>query len=95
MGAGWEWVLTDLLLIARRRVFKRAACRPLARSTFTVKPRDPSLSTMIPERRTKPATYAAALSTPVVWTPKTPKDQAESPYQGTVPESRHESSSND
>ena len=38
---------------------------------------------MMPERRTKPATYAAALSTPVVWTPKTPEDQAESPYQGT------------
>ena len=42
---------------------------------------------MIPERRTKPATYAAALSTPVVWTPKTPKTpevQAESPYHGTL-----------
>ena len=46
-----------------------------------------SFFTMIPERRTKPATYAAALSTPVVWTPKTPKTpevQAESPYQGTL-----------
>jgi hypothetical protein len=43
---------------------------------------------MIPERRNKHASYAAALSTPIIsWaprTPKTPEVQAESPYQGTA-----------